>query len=64
MALPPAWIAVFNAARKVGIAMTKAEAAQLVEQLEDGAVSVVPSWAVDHDKLRTTNLIDLSWEPR
>lgn len=64
MALPPAWIAVFEAARKAGIEMTKVEAAQLVEQLEDGAVSVVPSWAVDHDKIRTTNLIDLSWEPR
>ena len=61
MALPPAWIAVFVAARKLGLEMTKADAAQLVEQLEDGGVRVVPDWAVDESKLP---VIDLTWEPR
>lgn len=51
MALPPAWIAVYDQAQYLAIRMTKEQAQALVRELEVKGWRIAPAYAVDDSKL-------------
>lgn len=58
MALPPPWIALYEAGLEDGhdAIISKVDASVLVDKLEAKGWRVVPNWAVDMDKLTTRSV--------